>query len=62
MAGGGNQVKTLVDLSDEDRIAILRRLLGDAMILLHQAAYEVDEMRVSWHTNHQNLVREYRNL
>jgi hypothetical protein len=55
-------VKTLVDLSDEDRIAILRRLLGDAMILLHQAAYEVDEMRVSWHTNHQNLVREYRNL
>lgn len=55
-------MKTLVDLSDEDRIAILRRLLGDAIILLRQAAYQVDEMRVSWHTIHQNIVWEDRNL
>lgn len=55
-------MKTLTDLSDEDRIAILRRLLGDAMVLLHQAAHQTDELHHWWHVNHQNLTREYRNL
>lgn len=55
-------MKTLVGMEDEEKINLLRRMLGDAMILLHQASHQADELNNKWHSNHQRLTEEYRRL